>query len=154
MVGMRRLRSRWPLLVVPLLLALGSCSSGDNEADPLDSYTDAGDGCGQVVTAISYADAVLKPLGQEPYQDFTDAVRSRVAAVDGTTALEVKDFPSKTILKQAQRTGRLATRASKLHSSMRARVLNLRKYRREAAELVLICAPYVDPTPSPSASGN
>lgn len=142
------------LLLIPvtlLALAVSGCSGSAKAADPLLSYTDPGDGCHQVVTAITYADSSLKPLGQEAYQDFTDEVRSNVASVDGTQTLEVKDFPNKQILEQARLTGRLATEATQAGVSRRARVRHLREYRREAAELVLLCAPYVDPTPTRSA---
>jgi hypothetical protein len=141
------------LLASVLTLLLGACSGNQNDdADPLRSYTDSGDGCPQMVTAITYAEDALDPLGQEAYQDFTDRVRSGLAAVDGTQSLEVDDFPSKKIRKQAVLTGRYATAASRAVVAPRARIRNLRKFRREAAELVLLCAPYVDPTPSPSTS--
>lgn len=135
------------------VLLSGCSDSGAAAADPLASYTDQGDGCAQVISAIAYADSVLKPLGQEAYQDFDDSVRSRVAAVDGTVALEVKDLPSKKILEQAQRTGRLGDRAMRVGVSRQARIRLLREYRREAAQTVLLCGPYVDPTPTPTASG-
>ena len=65
-------------------------------------YTDAGDACRQAVSAIGYADDLLKPLGQEPFQDFDDATRSRLAAVAGTLALEARDWPSSEVAEQAQ----------------------------------------------------
>lgn len=133
-------------------LALVCCGltgcSGGKPADPLLSYTDPGDGCHQVVTAVTYADGVLQPLGQEAYQDFTDEVRSRLSAVDGTQSLEVDDFPDGDVLEQARLTGRYATAATRAGVPHRARIRNLREYRREAAQLVLLCAPYVDPTPT------
>jgi hypothetical protein len=148
---------RAPLACAAALLAIAACSacgsgsSGGADADPLLSYTDAGDGCPQVVSAISYADARLLPLGQEAYQKFTPAVRSNVAEVDGTQTLEDRDFPNRAILEQAQLTGRYATRAMAAGVPRRDRVRLLREYRREAASLVLLCAPYVDPTPSSAA---
>jgi hypothetical protein len=145
-------RFRALLLAVVLALLLGGCSGDGKSPDPLEAYTDPGDGCHQVVTAITYAEATLKPLGQEPYQDFTDEVRSRLAAVTGTQALEADDFPSQKVLRQAQLTGRYAEEASRAGVTPRARVRHLREFRREAAELVLRCAPYVDPTPSASAA--
>jgi hypothetical protein len=146
---------RAPLAVAAALLAVAACSScgsGATDADPLLSYTDPGDGCPQVVSAISYADARLLPLGQEAYQKFTPAVRSNVAEVDGTQTLEDRDFPNRAILEQAQLTGRYATRAMAAGVPRRDRIRLLREYRREAASLVLLCAPYVDPTPGSAAA--
>jgi hypothetical protein len=145
-------RSAGLLLATVLAFLLGACSGGNGPPDPLLSYTDRGDGCHQVVSAISYVENTLKPLGQEPYQDFTDEVRSKLAAVTGTESLEVKDFPSKKILAQARLTGRYADAAARAGVSPHARIRHLREFRREAAELVLQCAPYADPTPSPSAA--
>ncbi len=142
-------------LACATLLAVAACSSGSSgaaDADPLLSYTDQGDGCRQVVSAISYADARLLPLGQEAYQSFTPAVRSNVAEVDGTQALEDRDFPNRAILEQAELTGRYATRAMAAGVPRHNRIRLLREYRREAASLVLLCAPYVDPTPSARSS--
>ncbi len=136
------------LTAVVLTGAAAGCSGGGESPDPLRSYTDHGDGCHQVVTALTYADDVLKPLGQEAYQDFSDDVRSRLSAVDGTQSLEVDDFPDERTLEQARLTGRLAGAAGKSGVSQQARVRSLREFRREAAELVLVCAPYVDPTPT------
>jgi hypothetical protein len=148
-------RSALALWLAALALAglLAGCSGSDAKAaDPLLSYTDQGDGCAQVVSAIAYADSVLKPLGQEAYQDFDDLVRSRVESVNGTVALEFRDMPSKKILKQAQRTGDLADRGMRVGVPRRTRIRLLREYRREAAQTVLLCGPYVDPTPTPTPS--
>jgi hypothetical protein len=155
-----RTRALPALGAVLLLGSLGvaACSqpAGTSSATPtgLAAYTDKGDGCDQVVSAISYAEFVLKPLGQEPYQEWTDEARSRVSAVNGTGALEVRDFPTKEILEQAERTGDLAHRATAAGVAPADRTRYLREYRREAAQLVLLCAPYVDPTPSPSPSAS
>lgn len=145
------------VLIVAAALSLSACgsgSSGGGTADPLSSYTDAGDGCRQVVSAITYADERLLPLGQEAYQRFTPAVRSNVATVDGTQSLEERDFPSRAILEQAELTGRYASRAMAAGVPRRDRIRLLREYRREAADLVLMCAPYVDPTPAAGAASN
>lgn len=136
-------------LALVSICALAGCSSGADSADSLQTYTDPGDGCHQVVTAISYADDSLNPLGQEAYQDFTPAVRSNVATVDGAQSLEEKDFPSRAILEQAELTGRYASRSMAAGVPRAMRIKLLREYRREAADLVLMCAPYVDPTPTP-----
>jgi hypothetical protein len=96
------------------------------------------------MSAISYADDVLKPAGQEPYQAFDDVVRSRIAAVDGTIALEVRDFPSDDVLDQARAVGKIAVRTAAADTKGAERVRALREYRREAAQLVIDCAPYVD----------
>lgn len=124
------------------LTALVGCAGEDRPplADRLERYTDAGDGCQQVVSAVSYADASLKPVGQERYQDWDAATRSRVAAVSGTVALEVRDFPSARVLTQARQVARLAARTAAASTGGGERVRLVRQYRREAAQLVLDCA--------------
>jgi len=137
-----------------VVLLASACTDEDAPlADELSGYTDAGDGCAQVVSAIAYADSVLKPLGQEPYQDWDESVRSRLAAVDGTIALEVRDMPDDDVLDQARRVGRLADRTAAARTKGAERVRSLREYRREAAQLVLDCGPYVDASGRPSAAG-
>jgi hypothetical protein len=131
------------LLVVVATLTLVGCSGDDRPSslsEQLARYTDSGDGCQQVVSAISYADTSLKPAGQERYVTWTDEVRSKISAVSGTVALEVKDFPSKRALAQAQRTARLADRAAAAGVPAAKRVRLLQEYRREAAEMVVVCA--------------
>ena len=131
------------LLVVVATLSLVGCSGDDKPSslsEQLAHYTDSGDGCQQVVSAISYADTSLKPAGQERYVTWTDEVRSKISAVSGTVALEVKDFPSKRALAQAQRTARLADRAAAAGVPAAKRVRLLQEYRREAAETVVVCA--------------
>lgn len=133
--------------LIAAALLMSGCS-GDDEAplsEELSRYTDPGDGCAQVMSAISYADSALKALGQEPYQEFDDVVRSRLAAVDGTIGLEVRDFPSEDILEQARTVGEIAARTAAAATKGADRVLALREYRREAAQLVIDCGPHVDP---------
>ncbi len=141
-------------LWLAVALGLGGCAG---EATGLEHYTDPGDGCAQAVSAISYADDTLKPLGQEYYQDWSDSVRSRLAAVGGTIALEVKDFPSSRVLSAARRVQDDAERVQAAGVSHSERVELLRRYRRDAAQLVLLCADQVDPTavstPSTTSSG-
>src|SRR5215203_952412 len=90
------------------LLLAGALSAGCSDddksslSDQLGSYTDAGDGCQQTVSAIAYADNTLRAAGQEQHQEFDDAVRSNIAAVAGTIALEIHDFPTKGTLQQAR----------------------------------------------------
>jgi hypothetical protein len=96
------------------------------------------------MSAISYADDVLKPAGQERYQSFDEVVRSRLAAVEGTVALEVRDFPSDDVLDQAREVGTIAARTAAAATKGAERVRALREYRREAAQLVIDCGPYVD----------
>lgn len=104
----------------------------------LESYTDPGDACPQAVSAIAYADDVLKPVGQEDYQVFDDAVRSRLSAVGGTLALEARDWPDAATARQAEVVQPLAERAGAREGGpARARVLL--EYRVEAARLVLLC---------------
>lgn len=109
-------------------------------ADELARYTDRGDGCQQVVSAISYASAQLKPEGQERYQVWDDAVRSSIAAVAGTIALEVRDFPSAQVLEQARTVERLADRTAAARTHGERRIRLFRQYRREAMQLVLDCS--------------
>jgi len=136
--GSRHVASSCVLGVV--LTALAACSEEAPLADELSRYTDKGDGCQQVVSAIAYADARLKRMGQEPYQEFGDVVRSSLSAVAGTVALEVRDFPSEEALTQARRVAKVADGTAKADVSHARRVKLLREYRREAAELVIICA--------------
>src|SRR4051794_31528654 len=138
------------LLACLALLVVTGCGSGLPGSDSgLATYTDPGDGCHQVVSAISYADARLEPLGQEPYQRFPAVVGSAVPAVGGTQYLEERDLPTRAILEEAELTGRYALRAMAAGVPRADRVRLLREYRREAADLVLMCAPYADPTPAP-----
>ena len=134
------------LAVGLMTTALGGCS-GDDKAplsDELGRYTDAGDGCQQAVSAIAYADNSLRAAGQEQHQEFDDAVRSNIAAVAGTIALEVRDFPSRRVLAQARQVADLAEETSALATKGQRRVELLREYRREAAQLVIDCAREVD----------
>ena len=134
------------LAAVLAAAALAGCS-GDDKAplsDELGAYTDAGDGCQQAVSAIAYADNSLRAAGQEQHQEFDDAVRSNIAAVSGTIALEVRDFPSKETLRQARTVADLAEETSALATKGQHRVELLREYRREAAQLVIDCAREVD----------
>jgi hypothetical protein len=130
-------------VVLPLLAACG----GDDKAplsDELGKYTDSGDGCQQAVSAIAYADNTLRAAGQEQHQEFDDAVRSNIAAVAGTIALEVRDFPSERTLHQAREVEELADETSAIATKGEKRVRLLREYRREAAQLVIDCAAEVD----------
>ena len=131
------------LLAAAAALSLVGCSGDDKPSklsEQLAHYTNSGDGCQQVVSAISYADTSLKPAGQERYVTWTDEVRSKISAVSGTIALEIKDFPSKQALGQAQRTARLADRTAAAGVPTAKRVRLLQEYRREAAQMVVVCA--------------
>ena len=135
------------VLALPMVLTVLAGCSGDDKAplsDELGRYTDAGDGCQQAVSAIAYADNTLRAAGQEQHQEFDDAVRSNIAAVAGTIALEIRDFPSKEALQQARTVEDLAEETSALATKGQRRVELLREYRREAAQLVIDCAREVD----------
>jgi hypothetical protein len=127
-------------------IALAACSDDPGEAlsegsdDALAEYTDEGDGCEQAVSAIGYADGLLRALGQEDHQEFDAAVRSRLASVAGTIELEVRDFPDDATREQAERVGDMADRAQASEDPDPRQVLSLREYRREAAQLVIDCA--------------
>ena len=155
-----RARRRAALIAVALLavLQLSTGCSGDDDgplAKELSGYTDPGDGCAQVMSAIAYADDALKPLGQEQYQTWDDVSRSRLAAVDGTLALEVRDFPTESVLKQARKVGKIADHTAAAATKGAERVRSLREYRREAAQLVIDCGPYGDkPSSAPSSSSS
>lgn len=127
-----------------VLAVLAGCSEEAPLADELSRYTDAGDGCQQVVSAVSYADASLKSSGQEPYQAFGASVRSNIAAVAGTVALEVRDFPSEDALTQARRVAEVAEATARAGVRHSRRVELLREYRRVAAQLVIVCGREVD----------
>ena len=144
---MRR-RGRLGLAALPVAAALLMTSCSDDGkaplSDELGAYTDSGDGCQQAVSAIAYADNTLRAAGQEQHQEFDDAVRSNIAAVAGTIALEVRDFPSKKALEQARKVEDLADETSAIATKGEKRVRLLREYRREAAQLVIDCAAEVD----------
>lgn len=126
--------------VAAVLVVAAGCGNGEAEGDDaLASYTDPGDGCQQAVSAIGYADDVLLVLGQEEHQKFDAAVRSRLAAVEGTISLEVEDFPSRNILLQARRVADLADRAQASENPDDDQIMALREYRREAAQLIIDC---------------
>jgi hypothetical protein len=173
-----RAGSALPIAVAALLATamLAACSGSDGTPEPaastnrasgtpspsgtspgLESYTDAGDGCAQAISAISYADDVLRPLGQEPYQEFDDVVRSRLAAVAGTLSLEGKDWPDEPVHQQAKIVQPLAqaaaARLTDQSATAKAKRINvLLRYRIEAATLVLVCRDAIPPTPSPTPS--
>lgn len=107
-------------------------------------YTDPGDGCEQTVSAIAYAEFLLKPLGQERYQDWDDATLSRVAAVAGTIELELEDYPDTASAEQARTVADLATQVVDPVADAEGRVTTFRQYRREAAQMVIVCAEAVD----------
>lgn len=117
---------------------LAGLVAGCGDPDALAGYTDEGDACQQVVSAIAYADDLLKPLGQEPYQDFDDATRSRLAAVGGTIALEVHDWPTDEIADQARVVQPLAEAAA-VKDGGDAQIGALLGYRLEATRLVQLC---------------
>jgi|tagenome__1003787_1003787.scaffolds.fasta_scaffold20624438_1 hypothetical protein len=160
------------VLAVPLAAGLAGCSGSDEAPAPasaasrspsasatspgLDSYTDRGDACAQAISAISYADDTLLPLGQEAYQTFDDVVRSRLAAVAGTLSLEAKDWPDQAVYKQAQIVGPLAEAAGaqlteNTAAAKAARSKVLLRYRIAAGTLILVCQDAM-PSPTPSAS--
>ena len=140
------MRSGWAVTAVLCSIALAACSDDPGEALPdssdnaLAQYTDEGDSCEQAVSAIGYADSLLRALGQEDHQEFDAAVRSRLASVAGTIALEVGDFPDGATREQAERVGDLAECAQVSEDPDPQQVLALREYRREAAQLVIDCA--------------
>jgi hypothetical protein len=154
----RGLRSGLAVTVVLCGLAVAACNDDTGQARPdvdddaLAQYTDEGDGCEQAVSAIGYADSLLRALGQEEHQEFDAAVRSRLASVAGTIALEDRDFPDDVTREQAHRVGDLADRAQASENPDPEQVLALREYRREAAQLVIDCAAATGTGPEPDRS--
>ena len=154
----RSWRSGLAVTVVLCGLAVAACSNDPGQAradvddDALAEYTDEGDGCEQAVSAIGYADGLLRALGQEDHQEFDAAVRSRLSSVAGTIALEDKDFPDDVTQEQARRVGDLADRAQASEEPDPEQVLALREYRREAAQLVIDCAAATGTGPEPDRS--
>lgn len=149
-----------------VLLTTAACAgSGDapgpvvpssTPAGGLEAYTDRGDGCAQVVSAIGYADQVLRPRGQERSQRFDDAVRSRLAAVGGTIALELDDFPAPDVGTLARAVQPLAEQSGALideddPAAVRARLRTFERYRDQAAALVARCRRATPPS-SPAAA--
>src|SRR5690349_20205620 len=176
----RRTGSALPIALVALTVSLAAglagCSGSDETPAPatarsasrspsasptttspgLDKYTDKGDACAQAISAISYADDTLLPLGQEAYQTFDDVVRSRLAAVAGTLSLEAKDWPDQGVYKQAQIVGPLAEAAGaqlteNTAAAKAARSKVLLRYRIAAGTLILVCQ---DAMPSPTLSAS
>jgi len=134
----RALGPLWAVLVLAVLLV--GCGRDEKPlAEELSRYTDRGDGCQQSVAAITYADSSLRAAGQERHERWDDATRSKVATVGGTIALEVRDFPSENTLEQARKVADLAADAAAAATTDEERVTLLREYRREAAQLVILC---------------
>ncbi|CAB4909155.1 MAG: hypothetical protein F2825_03860 [Actinobacteria bacterium] len=138
------MRTRTGALLLLSAVLLAGCHDEDapETTNGLESYTDAGDGCAQVVSAIGYADELLRPLGQERFQDFDNAVRSRLASVAGTVRTEAEDWPSLRVETVASDVAVLAVAASRIESTPEGeleRQRSLLKYRTEAARLVLTC---------------
>jgi hypothetical protein len=126
--------------VLVLAVLLVGCGRDEKPlADELSRYTDGGDGCQQSVAAITYADSSLRAAGQERHEGWDDATRSKVATVGGTIALEVRDFPSEATLEQARKVADIAADAAAAATTDEERVTLLREYRREAAQLVILC---------------
>jgi len=126
--------------VLVLAVLLVGCGRDEKPlAEELSRYTDRGDGCQQSVAAITYADSSLRAAGQERHERWDDATRSKVATVGGTIALEVRDFPSENTLEQARKVADLAADAAAAATTDEERVTLLREYRREAAQLVILC---------------
>ncbi|MEZ0071777.1 hypothetical protein [Planotetraspora sp. GP83] len=74
------------------LLALAACGSSvpppvAKSASPAARYVvgaDPGDDpCARIVSAIGFADALLRPPGEEDRQEFDEGVRGRIAYVEG-----------------------------------------------------------------------
>lgn len=136
------------LVVASGLLAAGAVAAVQREGaslpavGPLGGITEPGDGCPQMVSAIGYADALLVDLGQERYQEYDVAVRSRLAQVAGTARVEAADWPSERVHRQARQLAHLAFTASRLPTGGEAaftRAQALVAYKAGAAQMVLLC---------------
>jgi hypothetical protein len=141
---MRRTSLAAPVLAVLLLTACGSDSdqgpSSPETPSSLEGYggsVSAGTACDDAISAMSYADDLLVNQGQEPYQDFDAAMRSRLSAVEGTL-LNTDEWPSDDLADQAEIVQRLANEASRKDAGLPA-VRALTEYRGEAARFILLC---------------
>jgi hypothetical protein len=123
----------------------------------LDTYTDRGDGCQQVVSAIGYAEQAMHTGGQDAGIVLDDALRSRLSAVGGTIALEMDDFPSTAVRRLAPDLQRLAERSGAFvderdRAGLRERASIFRLYRREAPRLVRLCSDATKRAAGPTSS--
>ncbi|MDA0636509.1 hypothetical protein OUY22_24100 [Nonomuraea sp. MCN248] len=119
-------------LLLPVLAACrqapaagGSYSTG---GDPDDAP------CARVVSAIGYAELLLKPAGQEDAQHFEDAVLGRLAEVRGITLQFGPRLPAS--LGDAVRTVEATTESLSTAAVPRPRQVALLKEYRTAAERI------------------
>jgi hypothetical protein len=142
------MRRALPLVVVLLLTACGSDADEGPSSAPtpssLEGYGEsvsAGTACDDAISAITYADDLLVNQGQEPYQDFDGAVRSRLSAVEGTL-LNTDEWPSEDLADESEIVQRLAHEASRNDAGLPA-VRALTEYRGEAARFIVLCRDWV-----------
>ncbi|MEV4010349.1 hypothetical protein AB0J35_07610 [Nonomuraea angiospora] len=121
-----------PVLLVGCQGNASSSSKYSTGGDPTDSP------CARVVSAIGYANLMLKPKGQEDRQYFEDAVIGRLAELRGIT-LEFGDrLPDS--LKGAVQTIKTTTAGLSRNDVPRERqVALLKQYRVAADEIVAGC---------------
>ncbi len=134
-------------LVLPAVLTITGCSEASNPpsaasgpapatASPTPSPTE--DGCARVVSAIGFAEFLLQPKGKEDQQVFDNAVRGRLAYVEGTVVRFGRYLPAD--LRPLGETLRdEAKRGANAHISQAEQVTALREYRKTADELIAAC---------------
>ncbi|GAA3207716.1 hypothetical protein GCM10020216_009430 [Nonomuraea helvata] len=124
-------------LMLPVLLVgcqdnASSASKYSTGGDPTDSP------CARVVSAIGYANLMLKPKGQEDQQYFEDAVIGRLAELRGITMEFGDRLPDS--LKGAVQTVRTTTAGLARNDVPRKRqVALLKQYRVAADEIMAGC---------------
>ncbi|MCP2344173.1 hypothetical protein [Nonomuraea roseoviolacea] len=123
-------------LLVPLLSILAACQN--TPAATAGRYSTGGDPtddpCARVVSAIGYADLLLRPRGQEEGQYFEDAVLGRLAEARGITLQYGPALPAS--LAPAVRDVEDATAGLSRADVPRARQVELLKKYRAAADRI------------------
>ncbi|NUW39746.1 hypothetical protein [Nonomuraea rhodomycinica] len=123
-------------LLVPLLSILAACQN--TPAATAGRYSTGGDPtddpCARVVSAIGYADLLLRPRGQEDEQYFEDAVLGRLAEARGITLQYGPALPGS--LAPAVKDVEAATAGLSRADVPRARQVELLKRYRAAADRI------------------
>ncbi|SDI09395.1 hypothetical protein [Nonomuraea jiangxiensis] len=121
-----------PLLLLGCQDNASSAARYSTGGDPTDSP------CARVVSAIGYADLMLKPRGQEDRQYFEDAVLGRLAEARGITLQFGGRLPGsaqEAVARMEQATAGL----SKSDVPRDRQVTLLKQYRAAADEIVAAC---------------
>lgn len=124
-------------LILPVLLV--GCQEDASSAQKYSTGGDPTDSpCARVVSAIGYANLMLKPKGQEEQQHFEDAVIGRLAELRGITLQFGDRLPAS--LEPAVETVRTVTAGLSRNDVPRERqVALLKQYRVAADQIVAGC---------------